>query len=150
MFVGEGADKGRLMDMAQNMGLENVLFKSQQPRERIPSYIRASDVCLVLLKKDPVFKTVIPTNMLEFMSCGRPVILGVDGQARQVIEESRGGIFIEPEDTGELEQAVIRLYKDVELCDDLGRNGRRYIVEHLSREKTSKDYMKVLRKVAST
>ena len=60
----------------------------QQPREKIPAYICASDVCLVLLKKADVFKTVIPTKMLEFMSCARPIILGVEGQARKILEEA--------------------------------------------------------------
>ena len=51
-----------------------------------------------MLKKADLFKTVIPTKMLEFMSCGRPVILAVDGQAREILEESRGGVFTDPED----------------------------------------------------
>jgi hypothetical protein len=46
-------------------------------------------VCLVLLKKTDLFKTVIPTKMPEFMACARPVILGVDGQARQMLEEEQ-------------------------------------------------------------
>ena len=66
---------------------------------RFPAFISASDACLVLLKKTDVFKTVIPTKMLEFMSCARPVILGVDGQARQIIEDAEAGLVIEPENS---------------------------------------------------
>jgi colanic acid biosynthesis glycosyl transferase WcaI len=96
LIVGEGAEKDRILSLARERGLNNLRFIDQQPRERIPAYIRASDVCLVLLKKAEVFKTVIPTKMLEFMSCARPVILGVDGQARNILEEARGGLVIEP------------------------------------------------------
>src|SRR5436190_14502263 len=81
MLVGEGADRERMQVMAKSKGLYNVCFVPQQVRERIPSYIHASDVCLVLLRNSKVFETVIPTKMLEFMSCARPVILGVTGQA---------------------------------------------------------------------
>ena len=70
---------------------------NQQAREKIPAFIGTSDVCLVLLKKTELFKTVIPTKMLEFMSCAKPVILGVDGQARHILEEAGAGITIEPE-----------------------------------------------------
>ena len=115
LFVGEGADKDRLISLVSDLKLTNVHFLLQQPRQKIPSIIRASDVCLVLLKKASVFETVIPTKMLEFMACGRPVILGVDGQARQVIETAQAGVFIEPEDPAALAQAVTQLYLDAGL-----------------------------------
>ena len=149
MFVGEGADKGRLLDISRDKGLSNVLFISQQPRERVPSFIRASDVCLVLLKKAPVFKTVIPTKMLEYMACGRPVILGVEGQAQQLIEEAQAGLCIEPENTEALMNAIITLYKDAKLRDDLGANGRSYIIDNLSRKSTAERYIKVLESVVA-
>ena len=82
LILGQGAEKQRIVTMARERGLNNLRFVDQQPRESIPAYIGASDVCLVLLKKTDLFKTVIPTKMLEFMSCARPVILGVEGQAR--------------------------------------------------------------------
>ena len=92
LMLGEGAEKERIAALARERGLNNLRFVDQQPREKIPAYICASDVCLVLLKKTDLFKTVIPTKMLEFMSCARPVILGVDGQARAILEEARGGL----------------------------------------------------------
>src|SRR5947199_39332 len=95
MLVGEGAARQRIQAIAAAKELANVRFVTQQPREKIPLYISASDVCLVLLKKSEVFDTVIPTKMLEFMSCAKPVILGVDGQARSIMEASRAGLCIE-------------------------------------------------------
>ncbi|MGH9494486.1 MAG: glycosyltransferase family 4 protein, partial [Candidatus Sulfotelmatobacter sp.] len=91
LLIGEGAEKEKVKALAKSRGLDNVKFLDQQPREKIPAFISASDACLVLLKKTEVFKTVIPTKMLEFMSCARPVILGVDGQARQMVEEAGTG-----------------------------------------------------------
>ena len=91
LILGEGTEKASIVARARDHGLENVRFVDQQPREQIPAYISASDVCLVLLKKADLFKTVIPTKMLEFMACARPVILGVDGQARAILEEADGG-----------------------------------------------------------
>ena len=144
LFVGEGADKEQLISEAKKRGLSNVIFLPQQPREKVPSIIRASDICLVLLRKADVFKTVIPTKMLEFMACGRPVILGVDGQARQVLERAQAGIFVRPEDPEELSQAILHLYKNDNLRESFGRNGRTYILNHLSREQTAKDYLTLL------
>ena len=146
-LVGEGAEKERIKATAQSRGLANVLFLDQQPRENIPAFISASDACLVLLKKTDVFKTVIPTKMLEFMSCARPVILGVEGQARQIIEEAGAGIVIEPENSEALVTAISRLSADHELGTALGQKGREHILQHFSRANTAEKYLDVLQRM---
>jgi colanic acid biosynthesis glycosyl transferase WcaI len=144
LLIGEGAEKQRIHALAQSRGLANVRFFDQQPREKIPALISASDACLVLLKKTEVFKTVIPTKMLEFMSCSRPVVLGVDGQARKIVDEAGAGIVVEPENSSALREAIQRLAADRHLCHQLGTQGREYIVRHLSRRQTAEDYIRVL------
>jgi glycosyltransferase involved in cell wall biosynthesis len=144
LVLGEGAEKERIAALARQRGLDNLRFIGQQPREKIPAYICASDVCLVLLKKNDVFKTVIPTKMLEFMSCARPVILGVDGQARIILEEAQAGLVVEPENSDALASAVRYLASNLEMAAKLGRNGREYIVQNCSRRQTAEKYIRVL------
>lgn len=144
LLVGEGAEKKRIISMARSRALTNLLFVGQQPRENIPAYISASDVCLVLLKKTELFKTVLPTKMLEFMSCARPVILGVDGYARQVMEQASAGIFVQPENPAELAEAIMRLAVDPKLCESLGHNGRQHVLQYFSRRHTARAYLDVL------
>jgi glycosyltransferase involved in cell wall biosynthesis len=145
MLVGEGANRERIVAMAEAKNLKNICFVRQQAREKIPAYIAASDACLVMLRKSEVFETVIPTKMLEFMSCGRPVILGVGGQAKEILEKSRGGICIEPGNPAALCEAILRLRQHPQLGESLGRNGREYIVQNLSRERTAAEYLETLR-----
>lgn len=147
VLVGEGAEKKRIMLSARQRNLANVHFVNQQPREAIPSYIIASDVSLVLLKKTEVFKTVIPTKMLESMACARAVILGVDGQAREILERARAGLFVEPENSTALCDAILKLATDPRLRAELGENGRHYIVEKASRAAMANIYLGVLRSV---
>jgi glycosyltransferase involved in cell wall biosynthesis len=144
LVLGEGAEKERIIASARELGLDNLRFIDQQPREKIPSYICASDVCLVLLKKSDIFKTVIPTKMLEFMACARPVILGVDGQARAILEEADSGLVVEPENAAALVDAIRYLAANAEIAGKLGRNGREYIVRKFSRRQTAEKYISVL------
>jgi colanic acid biosynthesis glycosyl transferase WcaI len=144
LLVGEGAEKARIVSLARSRSLTNVRFLDQQPREKIPGYISASDACLVLLKRNELFKTVLPTKMLEFMSCARPVILGVDGHARTVMEQANAGIFIQPEDSAELAEAVLRLAADSALRESLGRNGRQHVLQYFSRQYTARVYLDLL------
>lgn len=145
LLVGEGSEKERIKSVAQCRGLANVQFLDQQPREKIPSFISASDLCLVLLKKSDVFKTVIPTKMLEFMSCARPVILGVEGQARQILEDAGAGLAIEPENADALAAAITQLDHNREQAKMLGEQGRAYILQNFSRASTAEKYITVLR-----
>src|ERR1700722_16359213 len=134
LLIGEGSEKEKIKAQAASRGLHNVRFLDQQPREKIPALISACDACLVLLKKTELFKTVIPTKMLEFMSCARPVILGVDGQARTILEEARGGLV----------DTIRSLAANREKARELGRNGREYIVRKFSRGETAERYIRVL------
>jgi colanic acid biosynthesis glycosyl transferase WcaI len=147
LLVGEGAEKERIVALAKERSLNNLQFLDQQPRQEIPAYIAASDACLVPLKKTDVFKTVIPTKMLEFMSCARPVILGVEGQARTILEEARGGISIEPEDPQALADAICYLAANRDHARILGENGREYIVRKFSRRQTAEKYIRMLRRL---
>jgi len=144
LLVGEGAEKERIKTLAHTRGLVNVRFLDQQPREKIPAFISASDACLVLLKKTDVFKTVIPTKMLEFMSCARPVIVGVDGQAREIVEAAQAGFAIDPENASALAQSIQTLQANRSLGVELGKKGRDYILRNLSRVHTAKKYIEVL------
>jgi len=147
LLIGDGAEKSRITSLARERQLNNVRFLDQQPREQIPAHICASDACLVTLKKNEIFKTVIPTKMLEFMSCARPVIVGVDGQARKIIEDAQAGICVEPENPEQIASAIIQLSSSIDLRELLGRNGRRYIAQHFSRDKTAGNYLAVLETV---
>jgi glycosyltransferase involved in cell wall biosynthesis len=146
-IVGDGAEREKIEAAIAAQRIENVELVKQQPRSRVPALIWDSDACLVLLKRSEVFKTVIPTKMLEFMACGRPVILGVEGQALDLMEEARGGIAIPPEDADALAAAALRLKADPSLCVRLGANGKEFIANRMSRKTTASDYERLLMRV---
>lgn len=145
LFLGEGAEKESLVASVRDRGLTNIRFVDQQPRDKIPAYICASDVCVVPLRKSSLFNTVLPTKMLEFMSCARPVIVGVDGLARKIIQEANAGIFVEPENPADLVSAISQLASSPALCETLGHNGRRYILRNFTRRQTAEAYIRLLR-----
>lgn len=133
LMVGDGADKTRLAAMRETMGLENVLMIGQQPKDKMPLLWGLSNVSLVLLKKSDLFKTVIPSKIFESMAMQRPIILGVAGESREIIETANSGRCIEPENGKQLAEQVMTLYSDATLCANLGENGRRHVVEHFDR-----------------
>ncbi|MGA7301606.1 MAG: glycosyltransferase, partial [Candidatus Sulfotelmatobacter sp.] len=84
---------------------------------------------------------------LEFMACARPVILGVDGQARAILEEAGGGLVVEPENSDALVRAIRLLAANPEMAAQLGRNGREYVVRKFSRRETADKYIRILERL---
>ena len=148
LLVGEGAEREKLEAGARALGLTNVRFVGQRPRGEIPEYIAASDVCLVLLRRSALFELVLPSKMLEFMASARPVIVGVGGLTRSLVEESGGGICVTPEDHGELAEAVCRFHAEPDLGPRLGGNGRRFVLERFTREAKARAYLAALHELA--
>src|SRR5215472_4602195 len=133
LVVGEGAERAKLERLAAEKSLNNLKVFPGQPRERIPAIIAASNVCLVLLKKSELFKTVIPTKVLEFMSCGRPLVAGVEGEAADLINRARGGICVTPGDAQGLAEAVRFLRGNSGMREQMGHDARQFVVRELGR-----------------
>jgi lipopolysaccharide/colanic/teichoic acid biosynthesis glycosyltransferase len=79
------------------------------------------------------------------MSCERPVLLAIDGVARRLVcEEARAGLFAEPENPKAIADGIRRLAADHAMREELGRNGRRWVLENADRETLAKRYLDVM------
>ncbi|MBI4159835.1 glycosyltransferase family 4 protein [Candidatus Wolfebacteria bacterium] len=128
LFVGDGAEKKRVQAAAMEKRLRNMTFLNPVPREDVPRYLSIMDVALVNLKKDPAFTAVLPSKIFEAAAMGKPILLGVDGEARRVVEQYAAGLFFEPENETAFLAAIDRMRKDQKLysrfekgCAELAR-----------------------------
>lgn len=147
VFVGDGAEKAALEANAARRGLMNVTFVPPQDKTAVVGYYAASDVCLVPLRKVDLFTDVLPSKIFEIMAMARPIIISVDGDARQEVERARAGIFVEPESVDGLCDAVLRLHEDPERRRSMGARGRRYVEDHYRRGVLARQYADLLEHV---
>lgn len=148
LMVGDGAELQRLRELHSQLKLDNVIMLGQVPSGEVPEIVAAIDVSLVLLANDPLFRTVIPSKIFDAMALAKPIILGVDGEARSIVEGNEAGIAIEPENVDQLIDAVLALEADRERCAALGRNGRRTLITQFDRTKLAEKYLEILHEVA--
>jgi len=148
LIVGDGVERPRLEAKARQMSLDNVRFLPMQPREKYPAVLHASDIGLVTLHA-AVRTPVVPSKILSIMAAGRPVVaaMNLDGDGPRLIAEARCGLCVPPEDPRALAEAVLKLYHDASLREELGRNGRRYAEEHLSLDRCVAQYQALLQQV---
>jgi glycosyltransferase involved in cell wall biosynthesis len=144
LIVGNGAERDRLLRIWRDQHLDNVTILDQQPWEAIPSYLTLSAASLVHLSRSPLFETVLPSKMFEIMAAGRPVILGVRGEAEQLLRQADAGIACEPQSPPDLVRAILQLAADPALCRRLGENGRDYVLHHASYRQRAAEYLEVL------
>lgn len=101
LFIGEGAEKENLIKQAEALKLTNVTFMPFVPKHEVVRYLSLMDVALVNLKKSDTFKTVIPSKIFEAAALQKPILLGLEGETKGIIESFDAGICFEPENEEE-------------------------------------------------
>jgi colanic acid biosynthesis glycosyl transferase WcaI len=133
LLIGDGPKKAEILSLAASLNLSNLTLLPEKPREQIPDYLSASDVALIPLKKAEIFKGALPSKIFDAWACERPVLLSIDGEAREVVESVNGGIFVPPEDPTKIAAALISLRDSPEMRQTMGENGLIYTRQNHSR-----------------
>ena len=144
LMVGEGAEKRSLQERAESMQLHNVTFWDQRPRSEVARIISASDVCLCVLRDQPLFRKVIPSKIFEYMGAGKPIVSTVDGEARAIIERAGSGIYSPPEDATALAAALRRLSTSTAELAAMGQAGREHVERYYSRPALARRYLTII------
>ncbi|MEN6479129.1 MAG: glycosyltransferase family 4 protein [Anaerolineales bacterium] len=135
VFVGDGADSTRLKTITEQRCLTNIEFVPRQPAVAMGRILRLADVLLVHLKDDPLFRITIPSKTQAYLAAGRPILMGVRGDAAELVRRSKGGVTCEPGNAASIAQAVLQLY-GLSAVDRaaMGLAGSRYYEQELSME----------------
>lgn len=144
IFVGDGPEKQDLINLVKEKGLNNVTFLPLQPKTNMPKIVASMDAAIIPLRKLELFKGALPSKMFETLASEIPIILPVQGEAAKLINNANAGIVVEPENSKEIAEAVLKLYNDIELRNELGQNGRAYVMENYARENITRKLEKIL------
>jgi glycosyltransferase involved in cell wall biosynthesis len=148
VIIGDGPEKQKLLSLSKELNLPNVKFIGNIPRSQMSSAIAACDAYIVPLKKNDLFLGAIPSKLFEPLAMGKPILLGVDGEARELfIENGKGGLFFTPEDSKELANNIHKLYSDQDCVISLGENGEQFVSTNFNREKIAKSFFIKLQKL---
>jgi lipopolysaccharide/colanic/teichoic acid biosynthesis glycosyltransferase/glycosyltransferase involved in cell wall biosynthesis len=147
--VGDGPERERWHYEARRRGLENILFHGAVPKEQMPAVVNACDVGAAVLQKNPTFLTVYPNKVFDYMACGKPVLLAIDGAARDLVcAQAQGGLFAEPESPQALAGGIRRLADDPHARAEMGERGRQWVTAHASRRALAGTYLSLLEGLA--
>lgn len=135
VFLGDGKDRPALIAKATEMGLKNVHFLPPVPKSQMSTALAAADACIAILKPIPLYSTVFPNKVFDYMAAGKPVILAIDGVIREEVENAQAGIFVPPGNPEALANTIKSLNNNHQMCKEMGESGRNYVEEYYDREK---------------
>jgi glycosyltransferase involved in cell wall biosynthesis len=145
LLVGDGACRQRLQDKARTLGVDDlVIFTGRLPKEEMPRVLAGSDACLIHLRRCELFGSVIPSKLFEILAMGRPIIMGVGGEALDIVMDSGAGLEMEPESAESLVACIEKLKATVDLEQQLARKARRFVADNYSRDALAARYLELL------
>lgn len=133
LLVGGGVETDRLRDKAQAMNLDNVEFGASRRPEAMGGVFAQADVLLVHLRDDPLFAITIPSKTQAYMAIGKPILMGVRGDAAAMLKQAAAGVVFDPEDPMALAEAI-RAMKQATAAERrrMGEAGARFYRERLA------------------
>jgi glycosyltransferase involved in cell wall biosynthesis len=133
VFIGGGVERARLERMAKEMQLDNVRLLPRQPVHAMGRILAGADALLVHLKDDPLFRITIPSKTQTYLAAGKPILMGVSGDAADLITSSGAGVTCRPGDPSSIAAAAKKLAEagDIRLAK-MGRDGKAFYNLNLS------------------
>ena len=146
-FIGEGVSKEKIQALAIRKKLKNITFHEPMNRIELIKWIKKASVCIVPLKNNPLFRNALPSKMFEYMACERPIIVAIMGEAADIVNVSKSGTIVKPENANLLSEAIMDYYQNTEKCIKHGTNGMIYVTKNLKKEKLISKAMNTIQKV---
>jgi glycosyltransferase involved in cell wall biosynthesis len=132
-IVGRGVDatdEKLLENEAGRLGLlSSIVFVGQLPQADALRYVQEADVCASPFYPTPILRSASPTKLVEYMAMGKPVVANDQPEQRRVLEASGGGYCV-PYDEHAFAGAIVKLLRDPQTAELMGRRGRGYVLEH--------------------
>lgn len=115
LFIGSGAERESLLAKKDSEGIANVTMLDSVPKDQVGRYISILDLSLINLRKSDLFKTVIPSKIFENAAMQIPIIMGVEGEAQEIVEKYEAGICFDPENEDDFVAKLDHILSDPQL-----------------------------------
>lgn len=127
ILLGDGVAKENAIDQSHKNGLKNVFFLPRVGMSEVGSYLQRADALLVHLTDNELFSITIPSRTQAYLAVGKPILMGVNGDASDIIRQADAGITFKANDGLSMANAVAELVSlDSTELDRLGKNAQSF------------------------
>ena len=151
VLIGTGPKEEEARRLAAQLGAGNVCFLSRRQYWEMPKINALADVLLVHLRDIPFLHTTIPSKAQVSLASGRPILMGVRGDAADLVREAGAGVICEPENPAEMAKTMLEMSRmPKEQLEAMGTRGRVYYLSHLSLDIAGEKMDAVFRRVEAS
>ncbi len=123
-IIGKGQLYADCRKMADDFGLQNIIWIDRIPYEELPKYINKGDVCLGTFGGTGKFHRCAPNKVYEYMACGKAILTGRSDALEKISEDGKNMILCNPADGRDLADKILMIKNDPELRKALGKQAR--------------------------
>ncbi len=146
LFIGTGAKKAAVVALAEKLQLNNVTFLDPVTKSEVADYISVIDAALIPLTKTDIHASLIPSKIFESASMLKPILLGVEGEAADIVKRHNAGLIFEPENKNEFLAGVEKISSDDTLYKEF-QIGCSELAEEFDRKRLAAKMLKILHHV---
>ena len=146
-IIGTGIQREKVLELIDHYDLKNIRVYNPMPKNKVVEEVAKCHIGLAHLRKDSAFDLVIPGKIIDYMGIGIPIVAGVEGYAAKVINDSKSGLVVEPDDYVELSKAIMKIYNDKSLHKYYSINGIDYCLNNFCIENNLIKYVELIEKV---
>jgi len=150
LLVGDGPNKKELEKRVNKNSLRNVKFVGEINREKIHEYLCLADCGVIILKKIPLFKGALPSKIFDYLACSLPILLGVEGEAKEIIEKSGTGLGFIADNSEDLAKKILYLKQHPTECDSMAAKGKDFVYNNFNRTKQASKIAEILEGLLET
>ncbi|NMH67660.1 glycosyltransferase family 4 protein [Bacillus sp. RO3] len=131
-IIGYGLKRQEVYDQIKKHNLSNVTFISPKTRRECLQIISQHHAGIVTLNNKSVFETVLPGKVIDYMTCGVPIVAAVSGYSKEVIEDEHVGFAVEDRDSQKLVDLIEFLQKNKKVLNEMSQNGNKYVKKNFN------------------
>lgn len=136
-FIGDGVERHRLEQYVEERKIKNVTFLGVKSREETFRILHANaDILYLSLAPDAVLEKTIPSKLFDYFLLNRPILYGIGGEGRDILEITRAGVYFKPGNVDSLAAAIETLLKNYDRYQACARTLRDVVSNRFTREIT--------------
>lgn len=149
-ILGDGVEKDSLKQLVRSRNINNVVFLNRVSSDEVGKYLHEADVLLVHLKDDPIFRITIPSKIISYLFAGKPILLGVEGDAKEIITKSNCGRIFIPDNSVDFKSKLIEFMEmEKNVLSELGENAKFYYSKNFTIHSGVAKYMELFQELNS-
>ena len=150
LFVGNGGKKIKIKNLAESLELDNIKFLPFQPLDRLPESLSLADVSLMGIYPENE-GVIMPSKLYSLLAIGKPIICVADPESEvvKILKQAGAGIQASVIDSRDLAKKILTIIDNQEKAKALGKNGRKYFLEHFERKIITRQWNSILNKLDS-